>query len=320
MAGSQIGQEVGTWSGVIAHALAGAASSAGSSGAAIGAAFAAGIESSTYRVQAAAINLAAAAKAVLPHSPAPDPNSPFNATGWHQVKTSGMAVADQFADGLDQGTPGVVAAAQKLAQQVKDATAGGGALNPQLSADVAKETSAIGIQLDKLKVQRDALGKKDPARKDLEAQMDQLRSLKDELGLDSKESKYSDKYGGGKNGKGGDSMQEAASMITTALAQGLDAMKGFAMANVSQLEGDLGMSGHGAVEELGNYGLSFLSNAANGLAQYAFGGVGGADGKSKSDKGGNTYNFHSTDDTAMRQQYEHVQQRESMQYTQRSNV
>lgn len=270
-AGAQINGEVSSWSGKIKSALDSASAGARSSGAAIGPQFAAGISSGEGAAVAAAHHLADAVKGALPHSPAK--HGPLSGAGWTQVKDSGTAVASQWADGLDQGYDGVVAAAQRLAQVVHDSmTKNGGILPPQVAADVKRESSAIGIELDKLKQQRDALDPKDKkGRAAVKSQMDQLQDLRDTLGLDSKQSAYDDKYGSGKQSN---SMQEAASMITGALAQALDGLKSIISAPGKQLESDLGIGGNGALEAIGQYGVGFLSQSLNSVAQSAFGGKG----------------------------------------------
>jgi hypothetical protein len=91
-------------------------------------------------------------------------------------------------------------------------------------------------------------------------------------------------------------------------------MVGFPKANLSQLEQDLGMSGNGVVEQLGDYGLNFLTGTLNSLATGFFGG-----GKDGQGGGGSTYNFHSMDHDGMMQDYARVKNRESMQFTQRTN-
>jgi hypothetical protein len=310
-AGAQLNGEVSSWAGVIKAALDSAAAGAGGSGAAIGAAFAAGIRSSTYQVQAAAVDLAAAAKSVFPHSPAPD--GPFSGTGWDQVKTSGGAIASQFADGLDGGFEGVRSASQRLAQSVHDSmTNNGGVLPPGLSAAIKRESAAIGIELDKLKQQKDALDPKDKGgRAAIQAQMKELQGLRTELGLDSKQSKYDSQYGGA-NGEGPFNQQNVGSMITQGLASALNAMVGFPKANLSQLETDLGMSGHGVVEQLGDYGVNFLTSSLNSLATGFFGG--GKDGQK-----GSTTNIYTTDMDGAFQAKTRMDNRLAMQHTQRSN-
>ena len=73
---------------------------ASGSGAAIAESFAAGLVSgrATSAVTGAAANLVALAKAHLPHSPAK--MGPFSGEGWRKVKSSGIAIAREFASGL----------------------------------------------------------------------------------------------------------------------------------------------------------------------------------------------------------------------------
>jgi hypothetical protein len=304
-AGAQINAEVSSWQGKIKSALDGAAAGASASGQAIGAQLAAGIRAGEGAAVDAAHHLADAVKGALPHSPAE--HGPFAGSGWTAVKTSGTAIASQFADGLDGGFDGIVAASQRLMDAVHGSMTEQGILPPQLTAAVQKESAAIGIELDKLKAQRDALDPKDKAgRAAIKSQMDQLRSLRDEFGLNTKESKYASKYGGA---EGPFTAQNVGSMITQQIAAGLNGALGFGKANLSQLETDLGMSGNGVVEQLGDYGINFLSSGLNSLAQGFFGGG----------KQGNTFNFNSMDHDGMMQDYKRVQNRESMAFTQRTN-
>lgn len=306
-AGGQINAEVSSWSGKIKGALDSAAAGASQSGAAIGARLAEGIRSGEGAAVAAAHHLADAVKGALPHSPAK--HGPFSGSGWTQVKTSGGAIASQFADGLDGGFDGVVSASQRLMEAVHQSMDENGVLSPQLTAAVQRESQAIGIELDRLKAQREALDPKDKGgRAAIKAQMDQLRSLKDEFGLTGKESKYNSKYGGA-DGEGPFTAQGVGSMITQQIASGLNAMFGFGKANVSQLEQDLGMSGNGLVEQLGDYGINFLSSGLNSMAQGFFNGGSGSQ-----------TNIYTTDlDGAMKAK-ERIDYRESMKHTQRSNV
>lgn len=73
---------------------------ASGSGVAIAVSFAAGLAGSIAINAAAnaASNLVAAVKARLPHSPAK--KGPFSGEGWRKVKTSGIAIAKEFASGL----------------------------------------------------------------------------------------------------------------------------------------------------------------------------------------------------------------------------
>lgn len=308
-AGADINAEVSSWSGKIKSALDSAASGAHGSGVAIGTQLAAGIAEGQAAAVTAAHNLAQAVKDAMPHSPAK--TGPFSGSGWTQVKTSGGAIASQFADGLDGGVDGIVAASKRLMDAVHQSMGENGIISPQLTAAVQKESSAISIELDRLKVQRDALDPKDKAgRAAIKSQMDQLRALKDEFGLTGKESKYNSKYGGADQ-DGPFTAQGIGQMFTQEIASGLNAMLGFGKANVTQLEQDLGMSGNGVVEQLGDYGIQFLSSGLNSLV----GGFFGQGGKG----GGNTYNFHSRDDDGMMQNYQRTRNFESMAHTQRTN-
>lgn len=299
-ASTQVNGIVQQMVGQITAAMKGLGPAGNAAGLALGQGMANGIQASTAVAVARARDLAsqveAAAKVQLGiHSPS---------TKFHAI---GQNTAQGFDDGMSEGFQGVIAKASALSQQVHDAMANGGVLSPTLKAQVQKETAAIGIQYDQLSAQRDKLDPKDKAgRKELQDQMKQLQSLRKDLGLSDKESDYGSKFGAGKKS---DSTQQAASMITQALASALDGLKTSAMAGVSQLEGDLGMSGNGVVEKLGDYGIGFLTSSLNSVAQSAFGGG----------KNGNTYNFQSMDHDGTMKNYERVKHRESLQHTQRNN-
>lgn len=77
---------------------------ASGSGAAIAESFAAGLVSgrATSAITGAAAQLVGLAKAHLPHSPAK--MGPFSGEGWRKVKSSGIAIAREFASGLGAST------------------------------------------------------------------------------------------------------------------------------------------------------------------------------------------------------------------------
>jgi hypothetical protein len=96
-----------------ALSFAGAMESAGRS---IGASFAAGIASSESLVAGAAAGLMAAARRLIPSSPAKE--GPFSGRGW--VTYSGESVGKGFAQGMQNSTGDVVSSARELMQAVKD--------------------------------------------------------------------------------------------------------------------------------------------------------------------------------------------------------
>jgi hypothetical protein len=96
-----------------ALSFAGAMESAGRS---IGASFAAGIASSEDLVAGAAAGLMAAARRLIPSSPAKE--GPFSGRGW--VTYSGESVGKGFAQGMQNSTGDVVSTARELMQAVKD--------------------------------------------------------------------------------------------------------------------------------------------------------------------------------------------------------
>jgi hypothetical protein len=87
-----------------------------SAGRSVGASFAAGLASSESLVAAAASSLMAAARKMIPSSPAKE--GPFSGRGW--VTYSGESVGEGFAKGMENSTSGVVSTARELMQAVKD--------------------------------------------------------------------------------------------------------------------------------------------------------------------------------------------------------
>jgi hypothetical protein len=218
-AGNQINATVRSWAGTITSALASAAGAAQTGGAAIGQRLAAGISAGEGAAVAAMQHLAAAVQAQIPHSPAED--GPFSGDGWNKVKSGGTAIADQFGKGIDEGQGGVVSRAQALAAGVHDAIANGAPLSAGIQKQIKDMQAEIQVAEDQLRVQEDALPGKDNkgARQGLKDQIAELKSAHDQLKLGTDQGKL------GKDGKGGDSMTEAASMITKSLASMLDAGK-----------------------------------------------------------------------------------------------
>ena len=72
-----------------------------SAGQAIVSALAGGIRGAIHLVRSAASDVMAAVKSFFPHSPAPE--GPFSGKGWTAVKTSGLAVAEEWVSGLSEG-------------------------------------------------------------------------------------------------------------------------------------------------------------------------------------------------------------------------
>lgn len=72
-----------------------------SAGQAIVSALAGGIRGAIHLVKSAASDVMAAVKSFFPHSPAPE--GPFSGRGWTAVKTSGLAVAEEWISGLVEG-------------------------------------------------------------------------------------------------------------------------------------------------------------------------------------------------------------------------
>ena len=72
-----------------------------SAGSAIVGAVAAGMRGAIHKIKSAASDVMQAIKDFMPHSPAPE--GPFSGKGWTAVRTSGLAVAEEWISGLVEG-------------------------------------------------------------------------------------------------------------------------------------------------------------------------------------------------------------------------
>lgn len=227
---------------------------------------------------------------LIPHSPAKE--GPFSGSGWTSIYTGGQAVGQAFNDGLKDGFQGVVQQATSLLQQVQQAVSQG-VVPPDLKKNLQQELKAIGVEYDQLKVARD--NATDPAsKKSITEQMKQLQTLRDELRLQSDQLGYGDKYGD-KNGTDVNQLGQQANKM-------IDIVKGFGQANLSQFENDIGISGHGAIPQLADQGLSWLSGM---LSKAISGGMGG----------GTTINVGSVDEALTADRT--IKNREALQYNRR---
>lgn len=178
----------------------------------------------------------------------------------------GQFTAQGFQTGLENGFQGVIASANALANQLQT-TMSTGMIPAGLRDNVKQELQAISQEYAQLRLDRDQLDPKDKTgRKAIADQMRELQTMRDRLKLGTEQL--------GPLGTGGpssDSMSTAAHLLTSSLAKGLDAAKGFAMTNVSQFEQDLGISGQGAIPQIANWGLNWASTLANQGINSAFG-------------------------------------------------
>lgn len=188
---------------------------------------------------------------------------------------NGMALMQGLQDGLEGGFEGVLGRtkqmADQLAQAVKDGLDISGSKN-----SIAQQLKEVQLEMDQLRVQRDALAKGDPQRKVLSDQMQQLTAAKDQLKLQGDNLGYAQKYGAQT-----DSTSQAAQMITKALASMLDMAKSLVMAPAKQLESDLGISGNGALPQIADQAIGWGMQSVNKMVQGAFG-VGGNNGTGSS--------------------------------------
>ncbi|MGZ6045904.1 MAG: hypothetical protein ACXWNW_15365, partial [Isosphaeraceae bacterium] len=147
-----------------------------------------------------------------------------------------------------------------------------------MQGEIKQSLQELDVERDKLQAQRDALPKGKETKDQRDALSEQLRQIKmardalvtqrDELKLGSSRLGSGD---AGKGGKGKDSMTEAASMITKALASALDGAKSAVMAGVGGLEHDLGIGGNGAIPKIAEFGLGWAQSELTNMINADFG-------------------------------------------------
>jgi phage-related protein len=177
----------------------------------------------------------------------------------------GVNMMEGFQNGLDEGAGSVLDKAKALAQKISEAIAAG--TNPAVFKDQVKSINdQLNIQRDQLKVQLDQTPKEDKAGRDsLKDQLAQIKAVKDQLGLQGDQAKLVTDQADGQ------------SKITEQLGQQFSKMvdigKNFAMANVKQFESDIGISGNGAIPQLAETGIGWLTSTLGHLASGALGGT-----------------------------------------------
>lgn len=180
----------------------------------------------------------------------------------------GQHSAEGFQVGLEGGFEGVIERAKALATALSGAMEEGFVF-ADMKNSLKRQIAELGLQYKDLKVQFDAISKdkeSKPQRDAVKGQMDQVQSLKDQLSLQSEQLNFSKKYGDEM-----DSTNEAAQMITKALASMIDAAKGFAMSNIQQFEQDLGISGKGAIPQIAEMGIGWATGLLGNAIDGAFG-------------------------------------------------
>lgn len=166
----------------VASSFASVANTAYNSGAALGQGFADGISSKAGAVQAAALQLAEAASAPLPRSPAKI--GPFSGTGWTPYR--GTALAQGFAQGILKGAPLAKNATMDLATIVANALDsisaqfGGPQMNfganlPGASTKYFRDPEVSDAELADRKVKRDEEARKEAKEKAKEDAKDKAR-------------------------------------------------------------------------------------------------------------------------------------------------
>lgn len=288
--GAQIVSTVLGWGGQIVSAVAGIANQMFSAGAHIVSSFVSGLKS--ISVGGVVAGIFGGITSLIPHSPAKE--GPFSGSGWTSVFTGGQAIGQQFQDGLEQGFQGVLDRSKALLGQINDQIHNGIKPDPK---QISQQLKAIEVESDQLRVQRDALDKKDPQRKKLDDQMSQLRTVKDQLGLQQEQLGYAKDYGEQQDKNG----QIVADSLNKMVGIGVS----FGQANAKQFLSDIGASGNGAVEKVADTGISFATKMLGQLINGAFG-VGGHG-------SGTTIHVNSVDDALQAKQT--IDNRKALQYS-----
>jgi hypothetical protein len=254
--GNKAVTEVEGWGARIVGAADGIAAQMEASGASIGEAFARGISSRAGAVGAAAAELAAAARAVFPNSPAKE--GPFSGSGW--VDKSGESIGLAFAAGIHTNSGQPVDAATIMAQNVVDTlnqalknglTFEGISVNSTSTDDELKSLKdLLDLRTKELAVQKDGAPDK-AAKAALTARIAEMNTMKRQISLQREQNEYQDKYG--------QQVQDTASTYDSAFKSAMKAPYDFAMSGANQFMDDLGIGG-GALTGLAKAGLEYGTN------------------------------------------------------------
>ena len=135
-----------------------------SAGSAIVSAVAGGIRGAIHKVKDAASDVMQAIKDFMPHSPAPE--GPFSGKGWTAVRTSGLAVAEEWISGLVEGYEDTkeiekaISQVQSTVNEVNEYAYD----NLQLTPTITPVVDMSGIDTANLKLRNFKMGYNDVAR------------------------------------------------------------------------------------------------------------------------------------------------------------
>ncbi|WP_104183318.1 phage tail protein [Mycobacterium avium] len=203
---------------------------------------------------------------------------------------NGQALMTGLQDGLEGGFEGVLGRAKAMAQQISDAMAQG--IKPAGIKDQLKQTlDSIGAEYDQLRLQKDQAPDK-ATKATISDQMKQLQLVRDQLRVQSDQL--------GITNKNADGQSTVTDQLGQQFGKMIDIGKSFAMANVSQFEKDVGISGSGAIPQLAEQGLGWLTSTLSNLVTGAFGG------------GGTTIQVNSVDDALAARQ--NILNKQALQY------
>ncbi|MDV6975341.1 phage tail protein [Mycobacterium intracellulare] len=203
---------------------------------------------------------------------------------------NGQALMTGLQDGLEGGFEGVLGRAKAMAQQISDAMAQG--IKPAGIKDQLKQTlDAIGAEYNQLRLQKDQAPDK-ATKATISDQMKQLQLVRDQLRVQSDQL--------GITNKNADGQSTVTDQLGQQFGKMIDIGKSFAMANVSQFEKDVGISGSGALPTLAEQGIGWLTSTLSNLASGAIGG------------GGTTIQVNSVDDALAARQ--NILNKQALQY------
>lgn len=248
--------EVATWPGRIAAAIGGAGDILKAAGKAMMSGFKKGLEDGLFEVLKFAGGIAAKIAAVK--GPLP-----YDRT---VLVENGKALMQGLGTGIEQGFQGVLEQAKGLAARIQEAMDNG-----SIKTDLGIYKQQYQRQMDAIKLERQQLqlqmaGTDDKGQKKaLQDQLKQLSTVQQTLTAQSEQLRLTDRYGGAL-GQSNNIMGGMLSKMTQMAQQ-------FGQANAQQAMSDLGISGQGALPQLANLGVGYMSQMLGNM--FSQGGMGG---------------------------------------------
>ena len=279
-AGTELVTEVSSWEGKIKEATAGLYSAGFSSGQMIGKGMASGIRAQISEVKTAAKELAnAASSSAKTELKVKSPSrvfydiGQFTAQGFQlglqdgtsNVIDQGKAMMQGLGTGIEGGYQGVLDHARGLASQLGEAMNSGTAAigYNQYKARLRNQMQAISLQRQELQQQLEGTGDANE-KAAIRDKLKQLSIISRQLSMQRQQLGLTQEYG--------NEIQSNNQMLGQGLNKMLDAGKGFAEANVNQFMSDIGVSGKGAIPQIGNQMIGWGMNMLSGLMNERFGG------------------------------------------------